>query len=176
MVALSLWKVVCCRDFCYSNGWQPSHYGTQPVVEILVAPMDGSLVIMEGSLSLRFLLLQWMVPLSLWKVIYCSDFYYSNGWQPCNYGRQSIVEKFFIPLDGSMLSRFFLLQWIVALSLCKVFCSSDFYYSNGWQLCHYRRQSIVEIYVTQMDGSLVIMECSMLSIFLLFLWMVALSL
>ena len=21
MVALSLWKVVCCRDFCYSNGW-----------------------------------------------------------------------------------------------------------------------------------------------------------
>ena len=29
MVALLLWKVVCCRDLCY--------------------PMDGSLVIMEGS-------------------------------------------------------------------------------------------------------------------------------
>ena len=21
MVALSLWMVVCCRDFCYPNGW-----------------------------------------------------------------------------------------------------------------------------------------------------------
>ena len=43
MVALSLWKVVCCRDFC--------------------SPTDGSLVIMEGGLLLISLLLQWMVTL-----------------------------------------------------------------------------------------------------------------
>ena len=60
MVALSLWKVVCCRDF--------------------VTPMDGSLVIMEHSLLLIFLLLQWMLALSLGKVVYCQDFCYSNGW------------------------------------------------------------------------------------------------
>ena len=54
MLALSLWKVVCCRDFCYS--------------------FDNSLVIMEGSLLLRFLLFHWMVALSLWKVVYCRYF------------------------------------------------------------------------------------------------------
>ena len=43
MVALSLWKVGYCRDF--------------------FTPMDGSLVIMEGSLLFRLLLLQWMVAL-----------------------------------------------------------------------------------------------------------------
>ena len=59
MVALSLWKVVCCRVF--------------------VTPMDGSLVITEGSLLSRFLLLQWMVALSLWKVVCCRDFGYYNG-------------------------------------------------------------------------------------------------
>ena len=64
--------------------------------------MDGSLVIMEGSLLLRFLLLQWMVAWSLCKVVCCREF--------------------FIPLDGnlvimegSVLSRFLLLQWMVAL-------------------------------------------------------------
>ena len=36
--------------------------------------MDGSLVIMEGSLLARFFLLQWMVALSLWKVVCCHDF------------------------------------------------------------------------------------------------------
>ena len=35
--------------------------------------MDDSLVIMEGSLLLRFLLLQWMVALSLWKVVFRRD-------------------------------------------------------------------------------------------------------
>ena len=49
-------------------------------VEIFVTPTDGSLVIMEGSLLSRFLLLQWMLALSLWKVDYCRDFCYSNGW------------------------------------------------------------------------------------------------
>ena len=60
MVALSLWKVVSCRDF--------------------FTPMDGSLVIMEHSLLLIFLLLQWMLALSLCKVVYCRDICYSNGW------------------------------------------------------------------------------------------------
>ena len=66
MVALSLWKVVHCRDF--------------------FTTMDGSLVIMELNMLSIFLLLQWMVTLSLWKVVYCRYFYYSNGWLPCNYG------------------------------------------------------------------------------------------
>ena len=61
--------------------------------------MDGSLVIMEGSLLFIFLLRKWMVALSLWKVVCCLDFVtpmdaslvimegsslmifcYSNGW------------------------------------------------------------------------------------------------
>ena len=71
MIALSLWKVVYSRDFCYSNRWYPYHYGRLSVVEIYVTPLDGSLVIMEGSLLSRFLLLQWMVALSLWKVVSC---------------------------------------------------------------------------------------------------------
>ena len=50
------------------------------VTEIFVTPMDGSLVIMDGSLLSRFLLFQWMVALSLWKVVCCSYFCYSNGW------------------------------------------------------------------------------------------------
>ena len=45
--------------------------------------MDGSLVIMKGSLLSMFLLLQWMVALSLWKVVYCRDF--------------------FTPMDGSLV-------------------------------------------------------------------------
>ena len=49
-------------------------------LEIFVIPLDGSLVIMDGSLLLRFLLFQWMVTLSLWKVVFCRDFCYSNGW------------------------------------------------------------------------------------------------
>ena len=59
--------------------------------------MDGSLVIVEGSLlsrfcycngrilvitegsrSLRFRLLQWMVALSLWKVVCSPDFWYKQ--------------------------------------------------------------------------------------------------
>ena len=71
MVALSLCKVVCCRDFCYYNVWYPCHYGREFVVEIFVTSMDDSLVIMEGSLSSRFLVLQWMSALSLLKVVTC---------------------------------------------------------------------------------------------------------
>ena len=84
MIALSLWKVVHCYDF--------------------VTTMDGSLVIMECSLLLRF----------------C----YSNGWLLCHYERLSVVENFVIPFDGSLvimegslLLRFLLLQRMVAFSL-----------------------------------------------------------
>ena len=45
---------------------------------IFDAPMNGSLVIMEGSLLSRVLLSQWIVTLSLWKVVLCRDFCYSN--------------------------------------------------------------------------------------------------
>ena len=83
MVALSLWKVACCRYFCYSNA--------------------GSLVIMEGSLLSRFLLLPWMVALSLWKVIV--EIFVTT------------LEGSLAIMEGSLLSRFLLLQWIVSLSL-----------------------------------------------------------
>ena len=62
---------------------------TKPHVNI-GTPMNGRLVIMEGSLLIRFLLLQWLVALSLWKLVYyryfCYSimedrvFLYSNGW------------------------------------------------------------------------------------------------
>ena len=45
--------------------------------------MDGSLVVREGSLSLRFMLLQLIVALS--------------------YGRESVVENFVIPMDGNLV-------------------------------------------------------------------------
>ena len=47
---------------------------------IFVTPMDGSLVIMEGTLLLISLLLQWMVALSLWKVVCCGYLCYHDGW------------------------------------------------------------------------------------------------
>ena len=50
-------------------------------------------------------------------------------------------------MEGSLLIRFLLFQWMVAFSLWKVVCGCDF--------------------ITPMDGSHVIMEGSMLSIPLL---------
>ena len=47
---------------------------------------------------------------------------------------------------------------IMESSLLLRFC-----YSVGWQPCHYGSQSVVEIFVTLMDGSLIIMEVSLLS-------------
>ena len=120
--------------FCYSNGWQPCYFGRQYVVEIIIL-IDGSLAIMEGSFLSRFLELQWMVALSLWKVVYCRDFCYSNRWQPCNYGRQSVVEIFVTSVDYSLV--------IMKGSLLLRFC-----YSNGWQPCHYGKQ-FVEIFLPQ---------------------------
>ena len=190
-------------SFCHYNRLQPCHFGMQSVVENFVTPMDGNLDIMEGRLLSSFYLFQWMVTSSLWQVVYCWDFYYSNIWNPCLYGRQYVIGIFVTPMNGSlvimggsMLSRFLLLQqmvswsswkvvccldiflfhWMVALSLWKVVCSRYFCYSNRWQPCHYGRQSVVEIFVTLMDGSLVIMEGSLFSRILLLQLMVALSL
>ena len=83
MATLSLWKVVCCRDFVtpmdgrlliiegssllsFVTPMDGSLVITQGslFVEIFFTPMDGSLVIMEGCLLWIFLLLQWMVALS----------------------------------------------------------------------------------------------------------------
>ena len=50
------------------------------LILISITPMDGSLVIMEGGLLSRFFLLQWMVALSLWKVVCCRYLFYSIGW------------------------------------------------------------------------------------------------
>ena len=65
--------------------------------------MDGSLVIMEGSLLSRFLLQQWIVALSLWKGVCCRYLCYFNGWKPSNYGRQSVVDIFVTTMDGSLV-------------------------------------------------------------------------
>ena len=119
MVALSLWKVVCCRDFCYYNGWYPCHYGRESVLEIFVIPFDGSFVIMEGSLLSIFLIVKWMVAFSLWKVVCCRVFV-------------TPMDGSLVIMEGSLLSRFLILQWIAALSLWKVVCCRDFCYSNGW--------------------------------------------
>ena len=75
--------------------------------------MDGSLVIMEGSLLSRFLLIQQMVALSLWKVICCRDFF-------------TPMDGSLVIIEGSLLSIFLLLDWMVALSLWKVVCCRDF--------------------------------------------------
>ena len=59
MVALSLWKVVCCRDFFTLMDGRLVLIGDSSLFGF-ITPMHGSLVIMGDSLLLRF----------------C----YSNGW------------------------------------------------------------------------------------------------
>ena len=81
--------------------------------------MDGSLVIMKGSILSISLLLQWMLALSLWKVVYCQ------------YISVILMDGSLIVMEGSLLSIFLLLQWMVALSLWKVVYCLDFCYSNG---------------------------------------------
>ena len=66
--------------------------------------MDGSLVIMEGSLLSRFLLLQWMVALSLWKEVFLYIFV-------------TPMDGSLVIMEGSLLFIFLLLQWMVALPL-----------------------------------------------------------
>ena len=74
--------------------------------------MDGSLVIMEGSLLFILLLLQWMLALSLRKVVYHCDF--------CH-----LMDGSLVIMEGSLLLIILLLQWMVALSLWKVVCCYD---------------------------------------------------
>ena len=81
--------------------------------------MDGIIVIMDGSLLWRFLLFQWMAALSLWKVVFCRDFF-------------TPMTGSLVIMEGSLLSSFLLFQWKVTLSLWKVVCYRDFCYSNGW--------------------------------------------
>ena len=95
-----------------------------------------------------------MVALSLWKVVRCWIFV-------------TTMDGSLVILEGSLLSRFLLLQWMVALSLWKIVSCPYFYYSIGWKPCYYGRLYVVEIFVTPMDDSLVIMESSLLSRFLL---------
>ena len=70
------------------------------LLRFLVTPMDGSLVIMGGSLLLRFLV--------------------------------TPMDGNIIIMGGSMFLKFLLFQWMVALSLWKVVRCRDFCYSNGW--------------------------------------------
>ena len=98
MVALSLWKLVCCRDF--------------------VIPMDGSLVIMEGSLLSRFFSLQWMVALLLWKVVLLI-FLLLQWMVALSLWKVVICRDFVIPMDGNLV--------IMEGSILSRFC-----YSNGW--------------------------------------------
>ena len=80
--------------------------------------MDGILVIMEGSLLSRILLLQWMVAMSLLKVVFAEIFVIP-------------IDGSLVIMEGSLLSRFLLLQWMVALSLLKVVYCRYLCYSNG---------------------------------------------
>ena len=86
---------------------------------IFITPMDGSLVIMEGSLLFRFMLLQWMVALSLWKVVSCDILV-------------TPMDGSLVIMEGSLLSQFLLLQWMVALSIWNIVCCQYLCYSNGW--------------------------------------------
>ena len=79
------------------------------VIVIFVTPMDHSLVIMEGSMLPRFLLLQWIVALSLWKVVFVDIFV-------------TPMDGSLVIMEGSLSLRFLLLQWMVAFSLWNVVC------------------------------------------------------
>ena len=74
---------------------------------IFVTLRDDSLVIMEGNLLSRFLFLQGMVALSLWKVVFVDIFV-------------TPMDGSLVIMEGSLLSRLLLFHWMVALSLWKV--------------------------------------------------------
>ena len=77
-------------------------YGRYSIVEIFFTTMDGSLVIMEGSLLSRFLLLKWIVALSLWKEVCCRDYF------------DTTMDCSLVIMEGSLLLITMLLQWMVA--------------------------------------------------------------
>ena len=66
----------------------------------------------------RFLLLQWMLALSLWKVV-------------CRFDYVTQMDGRLVTTEGSLLFIFLLLQWMLALSLWKVVCRCDLSHSNG---------------------------------------------
>ena len=80
--------------------------------------MDGKLFIMEGSVLSRFLIFQWNVAVSLWKVVYCRDFF-------------TPIDDSLVIMEGSLLSRIYKFQWMVAISFWKVVRCRDICYSNG---------------------------------------------
>ena len=116
IVALSLWKLVCCRDYFDTtmNCSLVIMKGSLLFISF-VTPMDGSLIIMEGSLLSISLLLQCILALSLWKVVYCRGYF------------DTTMDCSLVSMEGSLLSISLLLQWMVALSLWKVVCCPDFY-------------------------------------------------
>ena len=73
MVASSLRKVGYCSDF--------------------VTPMDGMIVIMDGSLLSIILLLQWILDLSLWNVV-------------CFLGFLTPMDGSLVNMEGSSMLRF----------------------------------------------------------------------
>ena len=84
---------------------------------------------MEGSLLLISMLLQWMVALSLLKVVYFLLFLLLHWMVALSLWKVVNCRELSIPLDGnlgimegSLLSRFVLLQCMVAFSLWKVVC------------------------------------------------------
>ena len=89
-------------------------------MDIFVTPMDGTLVIMEGSMLSRILLLQWMVALSLWIVALLLHWIVT------------LMDVSLVIMEGSLLSIFLLLHWMVPLSLWKVASYRYFCYSNEW--------------------------------------------
>ena len=92
--------------------------------------MDGSLVIMEGSLLSGFLLLHWMVALSLWKAIIMGDSLLLRFITPMNGSLvimgDSLLLRFVTPMDGSLvimgdsLLLRFVLQLMVISSLWEI--------------------------------------------------------
>ena len=64
--------------------------------------MDGSPLIMEGSLLSIFLLLQWMVALSLWKVV-CYRYFVTPMDGTLSLWKVVPCLDFVTPLDGSLV-------------------------------------------------------------------------
>ena len=82
MVALPLWKVVLFGDIFPMNGSLVIMEGSSLLR--FVTPMNGSLFIMEGSSLLRFL-----TPMNGSLVIIEGSLLlrsFSNEWYPCHYG------------------------------------------------------------------------------------------
>ena len=65
--------------------------------------MDGGLVIMEDSPLSRLLLLNWMVTLSLCKVVYCRDFLLIQWIVALSLWKVVYCRDLCFPMDGSLV-------------------------------------------------------------------------